>query len=421
MCQRNLKRLIVLMLFVSVGMCSLVRADDVATIRQSLSRLRASLDELEKLKKEYGNKTDDQKKLAEEKYVRDARKTWSEFRTIANSLESSLESYSSKSGVAEATMIKAELSRFKTAADKVGELINKGSPNDGIGNAYALKDAIREISGLFPLTDSSPNGPKPPQTTIGQSQASTSAQSGDVGESDIFSILDSLLYALGALLMLAGIGAAFFWLNRRIVSVERSLKQQQSQDGAQIRQNVTLQVEEFWDKYQKQRNLDQQNQQDEYARLQNEIERLRIATQSAKPRVAAVESPTIRRREESSVERVAHVPAAPKIVSATEYLNRAGNNAIRAKAVMFRPEILQQANDDGPFMLLPDDGTRNIYKVLPGVPRFQSSQDYSHFAYFYDCDQPSSGELLILEPALATYDESAGQWTLKRKGRLQIS
>jgi hypothetical protein len=71
--------------------------------------------------------------------------------------------------------------------------------------------------------------------------------------------------------------------------------------------------------------------------------------------------------------------------------------------------------------LLPAEGQADVYNVIPAVPRFQSSQDYSHFSNFYDCDQPSSGEVFILQPARAVYDHATGQWKLRSKGRLQIS
>lgn len=403
------------------------KAQGVSNVDRSLGELRTSLDKIEKLKQGYDKNPKDNAA-----YVSNVLAVWNKFRSGVASLKGKINF--AKLSTNKANNLNEWLKQLEDDTEAANKKINVKDVSvrqisDGINNYFfglqkVIEDISSQVSGSSVSVSDFGDGASPtPAPTklpvISSSQANGGQQAANEGKGET-SILSYLPYAIAILLALFGLSATFLFLNRRIAAVERLLIQQ-NQDSAQVRQNVTQQLDGFWDDYQKQRNLDKQSQQAEYSRLQSEIERLRMAAQSAKPRHAAMESPTIRRREEPSVERVAHVPVAPKIVSATEYLAHAGNNAIRAKAVMFRPEILQQANDDGPFVLLPDDGTRNIYKVLPGVPRFQSSQDYSHFAYFYDCDQPSSGELLILEPALAAYDESAGQWTLKRKGRLQIS
>jgi hypothetical protein len=234
------------------------------------------------------------------------------------------------------------------------------------------------------------------------------------------------------ILVLAGLGAfSLWWIDKRLVKLERQALQRGVEimgiheqtvqtDGKlmhltqQVSNEFNAALGELWDNVEKQQSAN--------AILKAEVERLRPAVQSTAPRRGTSESRVALPRHEESLHRASRVPAAttPSIVSVADYLNRAGVGATRAKAVMFRPEVLQAAGNDGPYVLMLDDGGYNIYKVIPGVPRFQSPQDYSHFAHFYDCEQPSSGELLIVEPALAAYDDTARQWTLRQKGRLRI-
>jgi hypothetical protein len=109
-------------------------------------------------------------------------------------------------------------------------------------------------------------------------------------------------------------------------------------------------------------------------------------------------------------------------MTVAEYLTRAGDDSIKAKKVLLRSDSLQEASDgDAIYILSPDERHRGMFKAIPNYPRFSSSQDYSHYAPFYDCDHPSSGEVRIVEPALATYETESSQWRLYKKGKLQIS
>jgi hypothetical protein len=112
----------------------------------------------------------------------------------------------------------------------------------------------------------------------------------------------------------------------------------------------------------------------------------------------------------------------PQQMTVAEYLTRAGGDSIKAKKVLLRSDSLQEASDgDAIYILSPDERQRGMFKAIPNYPRFSSSQDYSHYAPFYDCDHPSSGEVRIVEPALATYDTESSKWRLYKKGKLQIS
>jgi hypothetical protein len=141
-------------------------------------------------------------------------------------------------------------------------------------------------------------------------------------------------------------------------------------------------------------------------------------------RGAAASAPALSRHRDDIYERsAARSEARPKpaVATAAELLARSRSQGISVKAVVFRPETLQRAKEgEAVYLVAPDERRRGFYVVLPNVPRFSSSQDYSYFTHFYDCDQPASGEILIAEPALASYDDHRDEWTLSKKGRLQI-
>ncbi|MGH9843315.1 MAG: hypothetical protein ACREEM_31635 [Blastocatellia bacterium] len=229
-----------------------------------------------------------------------------------------------------------------------------------------------------------------------------------------------------ALPILLTLGCAW-WLRDQILALEQKMNSQKREAALQrqqfeldlknLGQDLDKSLDSMWQEFRDQHSRDANSQQQVYSNLENRIERLREGMEPAKSRGMAPEPMAFRQRETPAVSR----PRTPAFTSAMEYINRAGNYAVRAKTMNFRPEYLQRAEGDDLYLLIPEEGQRNLYKVIPGVPRFSSSQDYSHFLHFYDCDQPSSGEVLIVEPALAVYETEADRWRLERKGRLQIS
>jgi len=415
-----MKKLMIWVILVSACACSAARADEIGDIQQSLGKLRGKLGELEKLKREYPEKIKDKKQTEKttigSEYVADTKRVWSQFKQEAALLERSLDSYSSKLEADKDSRVKDTLLTLKTTITDVDKLLIQNKATDGITAVLKLQDTVRDISSLLPEPGSQPGASPTSTGRLGGTKSPTPITNGEA-DSGEFSILGYLPWAF-VLLALAGLGTGLFFLNRRVAALERRVVHQREE----IRERTTQELDALWEEYQKERKLDWRQQDQENERLQREIERTaKTAVAPTKPRPIAQEASAPRRREEQVTPRIS-IPVAtiPKILPASDYLHRAGNSAIRAKAVMFRPEVLQQADADGPYVLMLHDGSYTTYQVIPGVPRFQSPQDYSHFAYFYECEQPSSGELLIVEPALATYDDSARQWTLQRKGRLQI-
>lgn len=428
-----MKKKIIIMTFFMLCACDLGWALDSATteIRQSISNLRRKLEDLETLKVKHSKLSTDEKKNNQATYIRDAKAALSQVKNEKSNLTQHVTSFLDKLAEKEREQVEGQLKNGVKKLDEAITQINNKFYGTQANITSGIEDHVpilkteldgieRTIDSLKGTSDRSSPSPSP------------SVQAGLSQTSNDWELFDYIPYALLVIAFL-GVAAAFFWVDRRMVKLERGVALQ-SQNSAGIQEKVS-QLDEKLVRFSQQvghefnaaldqvwENIDKQ--QSSNSKLKAEIERLRAPSQQASSRNVASGSPVIRsRREESDTQGASYEPAvaATRIVSVREYLTRFGSSAIKAQAVMFRPEVLQQSDDDGPYVLIQNDGSHDTYKVIPSVPRFQSSQDYSHFSHFYDCDQASSGEVLIVEPALARYDGSIGQWTLLRKGRLQVS
>lgn len=105
--------------------------------------------------------------------------------------------------------------------------------------------------------------------------------------------------------------------------------------------------------------------------------------------------------------------------SVADYLSRFAGG-IRAKTAFMPNDALEPADGDAIYVLFQNERPRGDFIAIPIHPRFHSTQDYLHYSKFYDCDHPSSGEVWIVNPAQATYDEQSNQWRLHKRGKLQI-
>jgi hypothetical protein len=149
--------------------------------------------------------------------------------------------------------------------------------------------------------------------------------------------------------------------------------------------------------------------------------------QAARPRSAAVathEQSYARQEPGYDMEDYDAPPAQPKPWPAkvSVCLNRIGSDGLGAKSTYMRGDLLEAASagEDSLYVLARDPQRRSLYLVIPSLDRFNSSQDYNNYSTFYDCDRPASGEVWVLEPPLASYDNASGHWRLQQKGRLQI-
>lgn len=256
--------------------------------------------------------------------------------------------------------------------------------------------------------------PKPTASRPTPTPTPTSAEPEGAGLGGFISVFLSIC----ALLFSA---VTLWWLDRRLDGIEQR-GTQQNQHSVKTLDEIFAQFDDL------NRRLDENTRhvkasQIVCADLQTQMLELGDHVQMLKRNAGSnAAAPAARYREDvyESAPRAA-APLKPVVTTAAELLARARLQGVNAKAVVFRPEKLQRAHDgDGIYLVTPDERRRGSYVVLPNVPRFSSSQDYSYFSHFYECDHPAAGEIYITEPALASYDGARDEWTLSKKGRMQI-
>jgi hypothetical protein len=112
-------------------------------------------------------------------------------------------------------------------------------------------------------------------------------------------------------------------------------------------------------------------------------------------------------------------------VSAETYLQKMkGSN--RSTTVIrpdFQNGILVKDGEGRGELVLVEDLTRPVdfqrLFVVPSVSQFQMKQDfYNYYDGYYECDQPTAGDVWILHPAIV--EKVNGGWRLREKGRLEV-
>jgi hypothetical protein len=106
--------------------------------------------------------------------------------------------------------------------------------------------------------------------------------------------------------------------------------------------------------------------------------------------------------------------------SVTDFMSRFAQGGTKAKPAIMPQDALEQTDSDEIYMLFANNNHPHNFLVIPRHSHFRSTQDYLHYSKFYECDQPSSGEVWIVVPAQATYDQQSNQWSLHQRGKLQI-
>jgi hypothetical protein len=133
--------------------------------------------------------------------------------------------------------------------------------------------------------------------------------------------------------------------------------------------------------------------------------------------------PNINRYYEPSPAPVKEEPEFP--VSAESYLEKVkGSNRF---STVIRPDfqngILVKDSDGRGELVLIEDSTRSVdfqrLFVVPSVSQFQMKQDfYNYYDEYYECDQPTAGNVWIVHPAIV--EKVNGGWRLMEKGRLEV-
>jgi ABC-type transporter Mla subunit MlaD len=419
-----MKKLLILAIFFLLCACGLGQTTqaDTSEVRRSTDDLRAWLQELERLRDNFKDE-----RIKETEYLNKAPQALDRFKNELDQLNKRLDSYLDNLEGEQEALLRQELESPRNKLDKAFKEINgkfSAKPKkitDGIDNFVSpVSDALNNIDRIFYTAAINSRQGAGRQSSPKPITTSQPSQGQDQGQSETSDFAYEP-YMIPLFLFIA-VGVVTWWLHNRLAKLERALGNQ-NQAVPQLRQQLDEQLDAMWQELSKLQQQEADAQRQSHLQLLAEVERLRAAVQAARTQPSSAEPRIVRRRveEPAEYEPSAVVAATPRLASAADYLRRATGGGIRAKAAMLRPDVLQPAEDDGPYLLLPADGQPNIYNVIPAVPRFQSAQDYSHFSHFYDCDQPSSGEVFIVQPARAVYDHTADQWKLRSKGRLQIS
>jgi hypothetical protein len=98
---------------------------------------------------------------------------------------------------------------------------------------------------------------------------------------------------------------------------------------------------------------------------------------------------------------------------------------LKGSAAVVKPDfknniLVNDPDGRGELALIRDDSVSGgSYFVIPRVPHFKTKQDFHiYYENYYDCSRPSSGEVLIIEPAEVM--QVSGGWSLSRRGNLQV-
>jgi hypothetical protein len=77
-------------------------------------------------------------------------------------------------------------------------------------------------------------------------------------------------------------------------------------------------------------------------------------------------------------------------------------------------------DEDNRFWLARDDGSREGV-LFPKASRLGSDDEfYTFYGKYYECAEPSAGDVLIVSPGIVEEDEQHGGWRVKTKGVLKV-
>jgi hypothetical protein len=127
---------------------------------------------------------------------------------------------------------------------------------------------------------------------------------------------------------------------------------------------------------------------------------------------------------------ISYIDAPPPRVSEMPVFPIAGDVLLRqmhSKAVVVKRDfqndmLVSDPDGKGELVLIRDSGLADEVQplfIVPRVTQFQMRQEYYNFyEKYYDCANPESGAVWIVDPAVV--EKVAGGWQLREKGRLEI-
>ena len=114
-------------------------------------------------------------------------------------------------------------------------------------------------------------------------------------------------------------------------------------------------------------------------------------------------------------------PVPTSVADCLRYLESASVAATEVKGEGLSEGGLFVEAPGGKFLLIGSrDDAQKVSFVIPKVMRFATQQDYTHYQKYFDCDDPSSGDVWIIRPAVVVSDSDKNEWSLKEKGQLEI-
>jgi hypothetical protein len=112
-------------------------------------------------------------------------------------------------------------------------------------------------------------------------------------------------------------------------------------------------------------------------------------------------------------------PVPISVSDCLQYVKRTGSPVTEAKAEALMGGVLVQSAE-GLFLVIGDGANNHPVCVIPRLTRFGTKQDYTHFERFYECRNPSTGDLWIIKPAIASWETGSTKWKLSAKGELEV-
>jgi hypothetical protein len=113
-------------------------------------------------------------------------------------------------------------------------------------------------------------------------------------------------------------------------------------------------------------------------------------------------------------------PAFP--IAADEFLRRMQHKSLVVKRDFQNDMLVSDPDGRGELVLIRDSQIAEELQplfIVPRVTQFQMRQEYYNFyEKYYDCANPESGSVWILDPAVV--EKVNGGWELREKGRLEV-
>ncbi|MBS1807713.1 MAG: hypothetical protein JST84_05940 [Acidobacteria bacterium] len=388
------------------------------TIKKQLEAMKTGFDKLNQLCQK--NPNCDSATLApklleaeETKYIKEAQDAWEKINTAINTLKDQL-SGDEKNALLNAFIAELDTEFKKTKDDFTTSPMGQEKPSISKGIKTLKEIRLNNQTGSYDpwkrvtLEINSLTNPTPfpsPTDTLGKDDKTIT----DAPVNDL------LLYVGLSLLFLTILGVAGYakW---RVDRVDQRL-------STQLSQKLSEQVKELSDFREQvasavnQHMNELESLQKKHRELNTELTVLNTELTALRTRIHTLEQ-TLKKNGDGSGDDDNGRP--PKYRTAAEWLRQIGARGIIAKPAFMLPDALQKAADNEGIYMLGATPQPGVHVVIPYMDRFTSSQDFPHYQKFYDCEYPTSGEILILEPAQAMFDPGANQWHLSRKGRLEI-